>query len=308
MQVDAFEPNEAECSRLAATSHPNIRWHPTALAGTGGARDLYILATPTGSSFFPPDPDFVEQYGFPEYHTVAEVTQLECTTLASHLDAAGGRGPDLIKLDTQGSELEILQGMRLDQLEDVLLVELETEIHPAYRGQPVFADVHAFLEGSGFRLLDARVQRVYLTGGVAERHYLRRHLSTAAGSRTLTAQVHALDAVYIRPMRTVLSRADATAVARFATILQMYRYYDGIFWLLEQAEAAAMFDERTRSAIIRAYERAAPKPTFMERTGALPHALRTARRATSYLMEHALGADGFDPPRTAWTHTYWPDS
>jgi FkbM family methyltransferase len=308
MQVDAFEPNDAECARLAATSHPNIRWHATALAGTAGARDLYVLATPTGSSFFPPDPDFVEQFGFPEYHAVAKVTQLECTTLASHLDAVGSGGPDLIKLDTQGSELEILQGMRPEQLEDVLLVELETEIHPAYNGQPVFTDVHAVLEGSGFRLLDVRVQRVYLTGGVAERHYLRRHLSTAAGSRTLTAQVHALDAVYIRPMRTVLSRADPAAFARFATILQMYRYYDGIFWLLDRTEAAAMFDESTRATITRSYERAAPKPTFMQRTGTLPQAFRRARRATSYLMEHAMGADGFDPPRTAWTHTYWPDS
>ena len=37
MQVDAFEPNEAECARLAAGSHPNVRWHATALAGTRGA-------------------------------------------------------------------------------------------------------------------------------------------------------------------------------------------------------------------------------------------------------------------------------
>ena len=172
MRVDAFEPDEAECARLASNSHPNIRWYPTAVAGVAGPRDLHVLATSTGSSFYPPDPKFVELFGYPEYNTVQKVVQLECTTLAAHLDADGGRGPDLVKLDTQGSELEILQGMRPEQLNDVLLVEVETEIHPAYVGQPLFADMHAFLEGEGFRLLDFRVQRVHLTGGIEERHYL----------------------------------------------------------------------------------------------------------------------------------------
>lgn len=308
MRVDAFEPNEAECARLATRSHPHIRWHSTALAGAPGPRDLHVLATPTGSSFFPPDPSFVDQFGVPGYHTVTEVARLDCETLAAHLDRNGGRGPDLVKLDTQGSELEILQGMRPAQLDEVLAVELETEIHPAYTGQPVFPDVHAFLEGAGLRLLDFRVQRAHLTGGIEDRHYLRRHLSTAVGTRTLTAQVHALDAVYTRPMRDVLGWSDQQSLARFATILQIYGYYDGIFWLLDQPEAAALFDGPGIAAIARTYERAAPRPRFLQRTGALPQALRRARRGTSYVLEHAFGTDGFDPPRTAWTHTYWPDA
>ena len=273
-----------------------------------GPRDLYVLATPTGSSFFPPEPGFVDRFGFARYHSVREVVRLECTTLAAHLDTKGARGPDLIKLDTQGSELEILHGMRAEQLDDVLLVELETEIHPAYEGQPVFTDVHAFLEGAGFTLLDFRVQRVHFSGGVEERHYLQRNLSTAVGTRALTAQVHALDAVYIRPIQKVLATADSGLLARFATALQIYRYYDGIFWLLDQPATSTMLDPATVAELTRAYEAAAPRPTLMQRTGALPHALRRARRGMSWLLERSLGTDGFDPPRTAWTHVYWPDA
>ena len=308
MRVDAFEPNAAECARLSARSHPNIHWYPTALAGSPGPRDLYVLATATGSSFFPPDPEFVDMFGFADYNAVTEVATLECTTLAAHLDAGGGRGPDVVKLDTQGSELEILQGMRREQLDDVLMVEVETEIHPAYTGQPLFADMHAFLEGSGFRLLDFRAQRVHLTGGVEERHYLRRNLSTAIGTRSLTAQIHALDAVYMRPMSDVLAAGEPAAFARFATLLQIYRYYDGIFWLLDQPEARSMFDASAIDSIIDTYQRAAPTPRFMQRTGVLPHWMRRTRRATSFVLEHAFGVSGFDPPRTAWTHTYWPDA
>ena len=133
-------------------------------------------------------------------------------------------------------------------------------------------------------------------------------MSTSVGTRKLTAQVHALDAVYVRPLADVVAVADPAALARFVTLLQIYQYYDGIFWLLDQPEVASLFDAATLADLIEAYERAAPRPRYLERTGALQHLMRRVRRGTSYVFENALGVDGLDPPRTAWTHTYWPDS
>ena len=152
--------------RLAARSHPHIRWHPVALAGQPGPRELHVLATPTGSSFFPLDPGFVDRFGFPAYHREVEVLTLDCVSLGDHLADLGPGGPHLLKLDTQGSELEILSGLRPEQYDDVLSVELESELSPAYVGQPLFPEVHAELEGRGLALLDLRVQRVHLTAGV----------------------------------------------------------------------------------------------------------------------------------------------
>jgi Methyltransferase FkbM domain len=58
---------------------------------------------------------------------------------------------DFIKLDTQGSELEILQG-GVRALAGVRCVEVEVEFNPIYRGQPLFYEVDAFMRGQGFVL------------------------------------------------------------------------------------------------------------------------------------------------------------
>ena len=227
-------------------------------------------------------------------------------SLAQHI---GDRpAPHLLKLDTQGSELEILRGLRRDQFANVLAVEVEIEFHEVYRGQPLFPEVHQFMRDAGFALLDFRVQRAHLTGGLEERHFLRTHLSMARGSRELTAQLHAVDALYVRPLRTIAATSEVTPLFHFTTILQMYRYYDGIFWLLSQPGVEQLLGGQLRSELMRAYERAAPRPRFLERSGALPHIVRRARRGTSYALETMFGIEGFDPPRVAWSHAYWPDS
>ena len=136
LRVEAFEPNAAECARLAARSHPHIRWHPVALASQRGPRELHVLATPTGSSFFPLDPGFVTRFGVPDYHREVEVLTLDCVSLGDHFADLGPGGPHLLKLDTQGSELEILSGLRPEQYDDVLSVELESEISPPTSASP----------------------------------------------------------------------------------------------------------------------------------------------------------------------------
>ena len=305
LRVDAFEPNAAECARLAANSHPNITWYNTALAAETGKRDLYVLATPTGSSFFPPAPAFVELFGLRGYSEVDHVAQLDCVSLEQHI---GDRAPPhLLKLDTQGSELEILKGLRADQFANVLAVEIETEFHEAYEGQPLFPEVHQFMGDAGFALLDFRVQRAHLTGGIEERHFLRKHLSMATGTRELTAQLHAVDALYIRPIKTIAASNNIEQFFRYATVLQMYRYYDGIFWLLSQPMIERLLGER-KAGLCRAYERAAPRPSFLQRSGVVPRWVRRARRGSSHVIETALGKEGFDPPRVGWSRAYWPDS
>ena len=305
LRVDAFEPNAAECARLTAKSHPHITWHATALAAKTGQRELHVLATPTGSSFFPPAAPFVELFGHPGYSEVDHIERLDCVSLEQHL---GDRpAPHLLKLDTQGSELEILTGLRPDQFANVLAVEIEIEFHEAYEGQPLFPEVHKYMQDSGFVLLDFRVQRAHLTGGIEERHFLRKHLSAATGSRELTAQLHAVDALYIRPIRTMAASAEIEQFFTCATILQIYRYYDGIFWLLAQPAIERLLGGQ-KADLVRAYERAAPRPTFLQRTGALPRFFRRARRGSSHVVESMLGGDGFDPPRVAWSRAYWPDT
>ncbi len=307
MKVHAFEPREDECARLAATSHPNIRWHPVSLAGHAGPRQLHVLAVPTGSSLLAPDPRFVDLYGEPAYMTVAEVVDVDCATLGGHLTSIGEPAPALIKLDTQGTELEILQGLSREQLDGVLAIEIETEFHPVYQGQPLFPDVHAYLTGMGFELFDMRTQRVHLTGGRETNHYLKANLGTAVGTRQLSAKLHAADALYLRPFTSVAEAMTVGDFSRYATILQIYRAYDVIFWLLDQPRALDLFGEQGRFELEADYARAAPRPRLTQRTGLGSHLVRRGWRGLSWAAEQLLGIDGFRPPRTVWTHSFWPD-
>ena len=59
---------------------------------------------------------------------------------------------DLLKIDTQGSELDIERGST-NALRETSLIEVEVEFYPMYEGQPVFSDLDPLLRETGFELL-----------------------------------------------------------------------------------------------------------------------------------------------------------
>jgi hypothetical protein len=68
-------------------------------------------------------------------------------------------------LDTQGSELDILQGSEHLLRTSILGLQVEVEFFPIYRDQPLFADVDNYLRPMGFRPFDLsryRLRRTYL--------------------------------------------------------------------------------------------------------------------------------------------------
>ncbi|MCA1672105.1 MAG: FkbM family methyltransferase [Actinobacteria bacterium] len=77
---------------------------------------------------------------------------MEAVTLDGFLAEHPELAPDVLKLDTQGSELAILQGAE-ETLASVGLVEVEVEFSPIYDRQPLFGDVAAFMTDQGFELL-----------------------------------------------------------------------------------------------------------------------------------------------------------
>ena len=62
---------------------------------------------------------------------------------------------DFLKLDTQGTELEILKGAR-DYLSDARIAVIKTEVAflPVYRDQCTFSDIDRFLKEHGFLFVD----------------------------------------------------------------------------------------------------------------------------------------------------------
>jgi FkbM family methyltransferase len=101
-------------------------------------------------------PDLVGSTTLPLDHTPAEVEsrKIPCVRLDSYAEKEGLPKPDLIKLDTRGSELEILQGAeRL--LPSATAILCECWLFPGYgKATPLWLEVANFLRDHNFDIFD----------------------------------------------------------------------------------------------------------------------------------------------------------
>lgn len=298
MSVAAFEPDQTECARQQARSSPAITWFPVALAGSDGLRQLFVLRRSTGSSLLSPNEEVLGKYSMPDYYGVRTLADVRCRSLDSFLRTTGRNTPHLLKLDTQGTELEILSSLGDERWKEVLAVEVEVEFAELYNGQPLFADVDAFAVGKGLQLFDLRTHRAYRSGPTGERHYLRSEMNTAVGTRRLSAQLVAGDALYLRQPEDPTVYRDRATLARYLLILLAYRYHDLVFYVLDGEPAGKLLDDAEIEGLRSDVAAAAPRPSPLQRTGVVP---ALARRVL------AKALDGRQGHVTFWTRRQWPD-
>jgi FkbM family methyltransferase len=147
-RIICFEPDREECERLNRAENKNIIYVPCALADHDrGIRLHFVEDDPAASSIYPLIP------GFPSYGASRPVRMITCPsiTLDQYCAQHGIANVDAIKLDTQGSELDILRG-GIGSLKTVSFIDIEVEFGEIYEGQPLFCDVDRFLRDHGFVL------------------------------------------------------------------------------------------------------------------------------------------------------------
>lgn len=168
---------------------------PAALSRDGGAAEFFLANTDSGSSLFPPHPwpgrpALNQDYFFP-----LRIVDIETQTLAGSLDERRVDLVHAIKLDTQGSELDIVKGLDARRLEQLLLCELEVTIdsHPTQLGSARLSDVIDFFEANGFRFVNTRIARKALdaTGCTGPRF-----------AATIGAQ-HECDVLFVRDLAAI---------------------------------------------------------------------------------------------------------
>jgi FkbM family methyltransferase len=124
--------------------HPNFRLHKYALGARSGPATMNVWPDIVGSTAL--------EVGSPMTGVVQ--TPVRMLTVDDAVASLGLPRPELIKMDTQGCELEILKGSRAT-LPSVAVLLLECWLYRAYgRNTPLVTDVAAWLEGVGFRLWD----------------------------------------------------------------------------------------------------------------------------------------------------------
>ncbi|HVN79666.1 MAG TPA: FkbM family methyltransferase [Terriglobia bacterium] len=148
-EVIGFDPDPDECARLGEI-HPNHTFIPLALDIESNSRNFWITENSECGSFYRPDQTLLSN-GFAGHRIVGQ-KEVPTVDLDSWMEVnRPGRSVDLLKLDTQGSELDILKGS-IKTIGKTLWIVVEVEFHPLYEGQPLFSDVDLFLRQYGFNL------------------------------------------------------------------------------------------------------------------------------------------------------------
>jgi FkbM family methyltransferase len=154
-KIFGFDPDQLECDRLQLSySHlPDgcVTCVPIGLAGMPGIRNLYLTKEPACSSLHAPIRFLAENYPALDCISMDEVVTTKVTTLDLWACENDLQSIDYIKIDTQGSELEILKGGE-GILNTARCIDIEVEFNPIYEGQSLFAETDAFLRSKGFVL------------------------------------------------------------------------------------------------------------------------------------------------------------
>lgn len=243
MKFIGFEPDPEEYARLTVRPRAGFTYFSTAVGGRDERRILYITRNPECSSLLRPNHPFFSRFKDcgPDLDVVGEM-QVDIVSLDSFLPKSGIGRIDFLDLDTQGSELEILQGAQGFLSQEIVGVRCEVEFSPLYRGQPLFGDVDAHLRKLGFMLFDLSRSR-----------YRRANFPPHALTR---GQLLWGDALYLRDHAWFAERSAKLPLLKlclFAAHLQFHDYaLEVLDSLLAGGAGALNFEEHAALTTTRA--------------------------------------------------------
>lgn len=194
-----FEPREGGRTRQQGADTV----YPIGLGPATGRTTLNLTALANMSSTLEPNAQELRRHAKkPDHARVVDTLEIDVDTFDA-IAARDGLRIDAVKLDTQGSELGILQGMRECLTGSAVIAEVEVSFFRRYRDQPLFCDVHEFMDGCGFELIDLYRLKRYRwanSAGIG-------NMSLGGGQRA--GRLAYGDAVFFLKERELQSRLDA---------------------------------------------------------------------------------------------------
>ncbi len=157
LRVYAVEPNLRAASKLAGRL-ANYVVLPMAIAEKDGSADFYVSVYDHASSLLPFNEEGLRTWMGQDLKidSVVTVPTIRLDTLMGMLEI---EKVDFLKIDTQGMDLAVLRSAGV-RLSDIGMIRLEVWVAPIplYSGAPSKDEVVAFLEGSGFSLVETEKQ------------------------------------------------------------------------------------------------------------------------------------------------------
>jgi len=160
LRILGFEADPQECERLNRQTGDNHTYFPIALFNRAGAIEINIAQSPATSSIYLPNLSLMDRFPNSDDLKVVKLNRVRCNTLDRVLELYNIRDADFLKVDTQGSEFQILEGARCTLKNFIFGVEVEVEFSQLYKNQPLFSDVDIYLRDLGFSLFDINLSRL----------------------------------------------------------------------------------------------------------------------------------------------------
>jgi|SaaInlStandDraft_3_1057020.scaffolds.fasta_scaffold12874_3 FkbM family methyltransferase len=152
VRLITFEPDPRSALDLEGpvNTHGDMVFN-TALGSIEETKKLNLMRKKEVSSFLEPNRQYLNLFPDSERWDIVDKISLSVKSLDSLKKKIGNI--DFIKLDTQGTELDILKGAS-KSLDCCLALEIEVEFLELYTGQPLFGDICNFLSHKGFEFYD----------------------------------------------------------------------------------------------------------------------------------------------------------
>jgi FkbM family methyltransferase len=150
-RIVSFEPLRVPFVQLKSKADADGSWtaNQAAVGSTAGTAQINVSGTHWSSSFLPMADRHKSMVPESEY-TGVETVKVE--TVDRIFDSAVGPSDRvMLKIDTQGFELPVLEGSA-NSLKRIALVQAELSLVLLYDGQPKYYDVMKYMDEAGFEI------------------------------------------------------------------------------------------------------------------------------------------------------------
>jgi len=216
-----FEPDPEECKKLNLDQNKTSLVINSALSDQNKEVRFHVCKWQEVSSIYKPNLKVLSKYQDVDRFTVSKVITLQADSLNNLLEKERISEVDFMKIDTQGSELEILQGAS-NFLDGIIGLEVEVEFIEIYQDQPLFKEVDSFIEFHGFSLIDMK------------RTFWKRKNADDGSNK---GQLVYADALYFKEPEQIMKSANLSKekIIKSINLYLVYGYVDLAISLLELA-------------------------------------------------------------------------
>jgi len=213
LRIVGFEPQDAVTETIR-NENGDLQGG-VAIGSEEGSATLYITQKADNSSLAMPNHAFTQRLAVSDRYVVTKQEAVNTMSLDSWLKKESISSVDFLKIDTQGTEGDVLKGAQ-HTLSSVLGLDIEVNFAKRYIGQTYFSDIDAILRDAGFVLFDLQRRYFKYANGT--------HLGGPKGQLTHGTALYFRS---IESLNDVLERSDARRnFAAFLSIVMLYGYYD----------------------------------------------------------------------------------